>query len=452
MNFISYAQNFEDVLLWRALKHLPTGFYIDVGANDPIVDSVTNGFYQRGWSGINLEPLPDFHQRLQIERTRDINLALAAGADNGQVTLYDVPARRGWASLDKSVAAEHKAQGFDIVECSVPLVKLADVCRQHVSGDINFLKIDVEGFETEVLLGMDFGRWRPWIVVVEATLPNTQVVSYQQWEGLLTGQRYRFAYFDGLNRYYVADEHADLLEALQVQANFFDDFTPVTVIRTWEAENRCNDAILKLQELQSGIAIARTQAVQSRLDAEQAREQLRKAESRLQAAELAAKESKAIAEQAAQERPVAAQTKVEIAELAAATAAARADEIYAHRAQILASASWRLTQPLRLLKYWIRQPALSFPRRLAIRKSIGRLVGWVISREVLRRSLIPKLARVPWLDKKVTHAVALLRDAPRPPVLDPVGIELPAKILDLPVSARIVLDDLRSGNEVAPLR
>jgi hypothetical protein len=56
--FISYAQNYEDVMLLRAFKDVAHGFFIDVGANDPIGDSVTCAFYQRGWVGINIEPLP----------------------------------------------------------------------------------------------------------------------------------------------------------------------------------------------------------------------------------------------------------------------------------------------------------------------------------------------------------------------------------------------------------
>ena len=57
MTFISYAQNFEDVILWRAFKNLQNGFYVDVGANDPINDSVTQAFYEKGWRGINIEPI-----------------------------------------------------------------------------------------------------------------------------------------------------------------------------------------------------------------------------------------------------------------------------------------------------------------------------------------------------------------------------------------------------------
>jgi hypothetical protein len=64
MSFISYAQNYEDVMLWRALKHVQHGFYIDVGANDPTDDSVTKAFYVRGWRGINVEPLKLHHQDL----------------------------------------------------------------------------------------------------------------------------------------------------------------------------------------------------------------------------------------------------------------------------------------------------------------------------------------------------------------------------------------------------
>jgi len=52
--YIYYAQNFEDVMLWRALKHIKNGFYIDIGAWDPVIDSVSNLFYENGWRGINV--------------------------------------------------------------------------------------------------------------------------------------------------------------------------------------------------------------------------------------------------------------------------------------------------------------------------------------------------------------------------------------------------------------
>ena len=104
MRFISYAQNNEDVLLWRALGHVQDGFYIDVGASDPVEHSVTKAFYDSGWHGINIEPLPAHIEAFQEQRPRDINLALAAGSLEGSLTLYDVPAVRGWASPEAAVA------------------------------------------------------------------------------------------------------------------------------------------------------------------------------------------------------------------------------------------------------------------------------------------------------------------------------------------------------------
>ena len=97
MRFISYAQNNEDVLLWRALGHVRDGFYIDVGANDPVEHSVTKAFYDAGWRGINIEPLPAHIAAFDAQRPGDVNLAVAAGSEAGTLTLYDVPAVRGWA-------------------------------------------------------------------------------------------------------------------------------------------------------------------------------------------------------------------------------------------------------------------------------------------------------------------------------------------------------------------
>jgi FkbM family methyltransferase len=250
MTFVSYAQNLEDVMLWRALRHVENGFYIDVGASDPEEDSVTKAFYDRGWRGINIEPVREYHQRLIAERPRDINLVVAAGESDGELVLFDVPAVRGWTSPDAAVAQAYRDKGFEVSELKVPVRTLAGICEEHVKGDIHFLKIDVECFETEVIRGMDFRKWRPWILVVEATLPNSRISNHHAWEFLLTESRYRFAYFDGLNRYYLAEEHTELAHLLATQPHVFDDFQTIAQARAQEAER---DAETKAQHLQAQV-------------------------------------------------------------------------------------------------------------------------------------------------------------------------------------------------------
>ncbi len=234
MAFISYAQNFEDVLLWRALQHVKNGFYIDVGANDPRQHSVTNAFYERGWYGINIEPLGRYHQAFRDQRPRDINLRVAAGAEDGEITLFDVPAMPGRVPFDPDGTTAHEQEGFKEAPYTVPQRTLCSICEEYVSYDIHFLKINVEGYEAQVLRGMDFARWRPWIIVIEATLPNSRETNHEAWEAMVVEHDYQFAYFDGLNRYYVAHEHRDLLDALQIQANVFDDFISVHLSKAWQ--------------------------------------------------------------------------------------------------------------------------------------------------------------------------------------------------------------------------
>lgn len=208
MRWISYAQNHEDVTLMRALGHLPTGFYIDVGAHDPVADSVTKAFYDRGWCGVNVEPVPQCHQRFVQQRPRDVNLAAAVGAAPGHTTLHEVQGT-GLSTSDAQLAQGYQQEGHAVVAHTVEVRTLNDICAEHAAQrEIHFLKVDVEGAELQVLEGLDLMRYRPWVVLVEATRPRSQEPSHQAWEPLLMRSGYQFAWFDGLNRFYVADERA----------------------------------------------------------------------------------------------------------------------------------------------------------------------------------------------------------------------------------------------------
>jgi FkbM family methyltransferase len=223
MSFISYAQNHEDVMLYRALREVKEGFYIDVGAQDPIIDSVTKAFYERGWRGINIEPNEEYFRKLQDDRPHDINLLTAVGREPGPISFYEV-VHTGLSTTSAVYARGHAEAGYEVHLRNVPCTTLDKICADCGVETVHFLKIDVEGSERVVLDGFSFETVRPWIVVVEATEPNSTREVSAEWEHLLVGRRYQFVYFDGLNRFYIAAEHADLARHFSCPPNPFDQY------------------------------------------------------------------------------------------------------------------------------------------------------------------------------------------------------------------------------------
>lgn len=244
MNFVSYAQNFEDVMLWRALQHVSQGFYIDVGANDPEMDSVTKAFYDRGWHGINVEPVPQWFARLEQERPRDVNLQVAVGAEAGEMVFYEVPST-GLSTGSGEIARAHEAnRGYALCERVVQVETLTSIYQREGAVPVHFLKVDVEGFEKEVLEGIDFSVLRPWILVIESTRPLTQEQDHYAWEPILLQAKYVPVYFDGLNRFYLAAEQLSLQPYFNNPPNVFDEFKRVTETR---AEQRAQAAEQRAQ-------------------------------------------------------------------------------------------------------------------------------------------------------------------------------------------------------------
>lgn len=225
MAFSSYAQNFEDVMLWRALGHVKNGNYIDVGALSPDFDSVTRAFYENGWSGINIEPNPKFLAQLKEKRPKDLNLGVAVSDESGNLTLHilDNP---GLTTSQPDIARLHQESGMSAEVVEVKAQTLTEIWQEHVENgrDVHFLKVDVEGHEAAVIKGHDWSRFRPWVVVVEATFPNSRREVHDEWEPILLEADYLMVYRDGLNRFYVAKEHAELVEAFSMPPNVFDDF------------------------------------------------------------------------------------------------------------------------------------------------------------------------------------------------------------------------------------
>lgn len=195
----------EDVIFAFVLRETGKLFYIDVGAFDPHYGSITKFFYDRGSCGINIEPLTKQYQMLVQDRPRDINInALCAEVDGDEFEIY-MNNGSSTAVLEYAVP--------NTVAAPIKSITLKSVVEKFVpvGQTIHFLKIDVEGFEKRVLTGMDFTRCRPWIIMCEATIPNTDQPTYDAWESILFSNGYSFARQYGVNRFYVEAKVKDLL-------------------------------------------------------------------------------------------------------------------------------------------------------------------------------------------------------------------------------------------------
>ncbi|WP_248744745.1 FkbM family methyltransferase [Pseudomonas sp. MWU12-2037] len=223
MSFVSYAQNFEDVMLWRALSHVGKGFYIDIGAQDPVSDSVSLAFYEHDWRGVHVEPTEQYSTKLKLARPDEVIEQVAIGSGAQTLEFYEF-SDTGLSTSDDSIAKLHIESGYKAIRRVVPVMPLDALLEKYRDRDVNWMKIDVEGLEKNVIESWVESAIRPWILVIESTLPLSQEQSHGDWEHLILAKGYRFAYFDGLNRFYVHESHPELFESFNRPPNVFDRF------------------------------------------------------------------------------------------------------------------------------------------------------------------------------------------------------------------------------------
>lgn len=232
-----YSQNFEDLYLSRLFAGIEKGFYVDAGAWHPVHDSVTAIFYEQGWRGINIEPVKEIFDILNKARPGDVNLCLAVvdkpeSSSVSMVVVGENPCdwghhhvhNPGLGSVGKVVDL-HATADIRVAPAST----LREIIEKYsYSQKINFLKLDIEGFELEALLGLNLPNinsiYRPEVILFEATIPGTRLSASHRLacQDYLRQNSYRYLYSDGVNDYFCeAGLHASF-EPLMLPPNCFD--------------------------------------------------------------------------------------------------------------------------------------------------------------------------------------------------------------------------------------
>lgn len=167
----SFSQEGEDLLLKRIFEHKKNGFYIDVGAHHPFRFSNTYLFYKKGWKGINLDAMPNSMKIFEKYRPRDINLEIPVGKD-GEKLVYYIFNEPALNTFDKNriEAIVSKSVYTLIREMEIQIRSLKSILDEYLpkGQNIDFMSIDVEGLDFEVLKSNDWKKYRPEILLVES--------------------------------------------------------------------------------------------------------------------------------------------------------------------------------------------------------------------------------------------------------------------------------------------
>jgi FkbM family methyltransferase len=204
----SYSQSGEDVAIDKLLNYKSRGFYVDVGANHPTRFSNTKRFYMRGWNGINVEPNVVALERFVAARPRDINLNLGVGIAAGTLKFYRFRPDT-LSTFSPPEAQRYMSEGFALEEeVDVPVLPLRAILERHApEREIDFLSVDTEGFDLEVLSSNDWDRFRPTIVCVETSTLSLRVTAVKDTKPIhefLTEAGYELLSDNGLNALYRA--------------------------------------------------------------------------------------------------------------------------------------------------------------------------------------------------------------------------------------------------------
>ena len=209
MEFIkgSYSQKGEDLVIDKLLNYRKSGFYVDVGANDPDRFSNTKKFYKKGWMGINIEPDKKNYENFLIKRTRDINLNIGVSDKKSNLIFYQFMPD-ALSTFSKKTADSYKTQGYDFVGTArVDVETLSDIFKKYIGkNSIDLLSVDVEGFDLKVLEGNDWNRFKPKIVCIESVEHDISGLNNKERKDIdkfLSSKGYEKRFDNNLNSIYV---------------------------------------------------------------------------------------------------------------------------------------------------------------------------------------------------------------------------------------------------------
>jgi FkbM family methyltransferase len=193
----SYSQDGEDMILKAIYEQKKgyKGFFVDVGAHHPVRFSNTKYFYKRGWRGINIEPTPSAIQAFRNFRRRDINLNIGIGPTKGELEFYcfNEPALNSF-SREVSERIDQDSTKYKIIKrLAIPVLPLSEVFDNHLPAGtkIDFMSIDVEGLDFQVLLSNNWDKYKPDVLLVEENV-NVDELQHSPIYNFLKEKGYEF--------------------------------------------------------------------------------------------------------------------------------------------------------------------------------------------------------------------------------------------------------------------
>lgn len=166
----SYSQNGEDILINSLLNYKKTGYYVDVGAFHPYRFSNTYLFYKKGWRGVNIDAMPGSMKLFNKKRPRDINIEQSISDINQTLTYYmfNEPALNGFSNEISKLNSDK--YGYEIIlRKKLKTKSLTSVLKGVIKKDqeIDFISIDTEGYDFNVLKSLDLQVYKPKIILIE---------------------------------------------------------------------------------------------------------------------------------------------------------------------------------------------------------------------------------------------------------------------------------------------